>query len=185
MKQVLRIVGVLAALGVAAGVVWGLVVETPTLTRDAAGIVTASPELAKQIDSDAWFAVLGLVIGVPSGIVVALRGRHDPVVGVLAVVLGAVAASAACLLVGQLIGPGDPVDALRDAAAGEQAPAPLTIHTWVVLAVWPLAASLGALVALLLKPPRLQDTTDTGHSRLTERTGPETDVPHWSDKAPS
>ncbi len=86
---------------------------------------------------------------------------------------------------GQLIGPGDPVDALRDAAPGEQAPAPLTIHTWVVLALWPLAASLGALVALLFKPPRLQDTTDKGHPRLAERTGPGTDVPHWSDKAPS
>ena len=185
MKPVLTVVGVLAALGVAAGVVWGLVVETPMLTRDAAGIVTASPELAKQIDSDAWFAVLGLLVGVPSGIVVALRRRPDPVVGVLAVVLGAVAASVACLVVGQLVGPGDPVDALRDAAPGEQAPAPLTIHTWVVLALWPLAAALGALVALLFKPPRLQDTTDTGHARMAERTGPETDVPHRSDKAPS
>ena len=185
MRQTLTVVGVLAALGVAAGVVWGLVVETPMLTRDTAGIVTASPELGKQIDSDAWFAVLGLAIGVPSGIVVALRRRPDPVVGVLTVVLGAVVASALCLTVGQLIGPGDPVEALRDAAPGEQAPAPLTIHTWVVLVIWPLAAALGALVALLLKPPRLQDTTEKGHGRLPERTSPETGVAHRDDKATS
>lgn len=185
MKQILTVLAVLAGLGVAAGVVWGLVVETPLLTRDTAGVVTAGPELAKQIDSDAWFAVLGLLVCVPSGMVMALRSRTDPVVGVLTVVAGAILASGLCAAVGLLVGPGDPLDVLADAAPGAQAPAQLTIHTWVVLVVWPLAAALGALVVLLLKPPRLQDTTDTGHARLAERAGPDADAPHPSGKAPS
>jgi hypothetical protein len=185
MKQVLVVLAVLAGLGVAAGVVWGLVVETPQLTRDTVGVVTAGPELAKQIDSDAWFAVLGLLVCVPAGMVVALRSRTDPVVGVLTVVAGAVLASGLCVAVGLLVGPGDPVEVLRDAAPGEQAPARLTVHTWVVLVVWPLAAALGSLVVLLLKPPRLQETTDSGHVGVTERTGPGPHAPHRSGKAPS
>ncbi|QIK66876.1 hypothetical protein G7072_11440 [Nocardioides sp. HDW12B] len=185
MKQVLTVLAFLAGLGVAAGVVWGLVVETPQLTRDTAGVVTAGPELAKQIDSDAWFAVLGLLVCVPAGMVMALRTRTDPVVGVLSVVAGAILASGLCVAVGLLIGPGDPIEALRDAAPGEQAPAQLTVHTWVVLVVWPLAAALGSLVVLLLKPPRLQQTTDTDYNPVTERSGPESDSPHRSGKAPS
>ena len=133
MKQILIVLAVLAGLGVAAGAVWGLVVETPQLTRDTAGVVTAGPELAKQIDSDAWFAVLGLLVCMPTGTVMALRTRTDPVVGVLTVVAGAIIASGLAVAVGLLVGPADPIEVLRDAAPGEQAPAQLTVHTWVVL----------------------------------------------------
>ena len=56
----------------------------------------------------------------------------------------------------------------------------------MVLALWPLAAALGALVALLLKPPRLQDTTGAGHwPGVPNGQVLRTDVPHRSDKAPS
>ena len=116
---------------------------------------------------------------------VTLRSREDPVVGVLTVAAGAILACALCVAVGLLVGPADPIKVLRDAAPGEQAPAQLTVHTWVVLVVWPLAAALGALVVLLLRPPRLQETTDSGHVGLTERTGHGPDSPHRSGKAPS
>lgn len=185
MKRVLTLLAVLAGLGVLAGVVWSLVVETPLVTRDTAGVVTTGPELAKQIDSDAWFAVLGLLVGAPSGVVVAVRGRLDPVVGVLTVVAGALLASWLCLWTGWFLGPEDPTTALRDAQPGATAPAVLSIHTWVVMVVWPLTAAIGALVVLLLRPPRLQHTTESDHAVLAERAGPEPDTHRQPGTSPA
>jgi hypothetical protein len=153
------IIGALAALGVLAGVVWSLVVSTPTVTVDSMGLLTQGVELGRRVEADVWFALLGLAVALPAGVVGSLRavarGRPDPVVAVLALVGGSLLAALLCSVVGTLLGPSDPATVLQGADLGAQAPEMLTTHTWVVYPVWPLAASTGALVALLVRPPRL------------------------------
>lgn len=153
-REVLGIVVVLGLLGLVAGAAWSLLVQTPLVTRSASGLVTPGVELSRRVEADGWFAVLGVLAALPTGIAVALRRRTDPVAAVLALTGGAMLAALLCGLVGRALGPADPVSVLQDAAVGAQAREVLTTHTWVVYLVWPLAAALGALVALLLRSPR-------------------------------
>lgn len=147
-----RVVALLVVAGVVAGVLWALLVDPPLVTRDTVGLVTDGQELGRRIDADAWFAVLAVAFALPCGLAVAWWRRLDPVVGVVAVVGGAALASLVCRVVGGLLGPGSPVAVLTDAEVGTQAPDLLQTHTWVVYALWPLAAAFGALVTLLLRP---------------------------------
>jgi hypothetical protein len=158
-RGVALVVGALAALGVLAGAVWSWVVSTPTVTVDGLGLLTEGVELGRRVEADVWFALLGLVVALPAGVVVGLvagRGRLDPVAAVLALVAGSLLAALLCSVVGTLLGPADPATVLDGAEVGAQAPEMLSTHTWVVYPVWPLAASTGALVALVLRPPREQ-----------------------------
>lgn len=160
-RGALLVVGVLAALGVLAGAVWSWLVSTPTVTVDELGLLTEGVELGRRVEADVWFALLGLAVALPAGVVVGLaagaRGRLDPVVAVLTVVAGSLLAAVLCSVVGTFLGPPDPATVLEGAEVGAQAPEMLTTHTWVVYPVWPLAASVGTLVALLLGPPRVPD----------------------------
>jgi hypothetical protein len=128
------------------------------VTRDSAGLLTEGVELGLRVEADVWFALLGVGIGLPAGVVAVVlagrRGRPDPLVTVLALVAGALLASVLCALVGTALGPPDPAGVLESATSGSRAPETLTTHTWVVYLVWPLAATTGALVALLLSNPR-------------------------------
>jgi hypothetical protein len=159
-RGVALVVGALAGLGVLAGAVWSWLVSTPTVTVDSFGLLTEGVELGRRVEADVWFALLGLVVALPAGVVVGLlagaRGRLDPVAAVLALLAGSLLAALLCSVVGTLLGPPDPATVLDGAEVGAQAPEMLTTHTWVVYPVWPLAASTGALVALLLGPPRGQ-----------------------------
>jgi hypothetical protein len=162
-RRVAGIIGALAVLGALAGVAWSQLVTTPMVTRDRAGLLTEGVELGRRVEADVWFALLGVAVALPVGVVVGLlvgsRRRPDPVVAVLSLVAGALVASVLCNLVGIFLGPPDPATVLEGAESGDQAPEMLTTHTWVVYLVWPLAASTGALVALLLRPPRLQEVS--------------------------
>jgi hypothetical protein len=159
-RAVAGVVGALAALGVVAGVAWSLLVTTPMVTRDSAGLLTEGLELGRRVEADVWFVLLAAGLALPAGLAVMVvasrRGRPDPLVALLSLVAGALLASVLCSLVGHLLGPPDPATVLENAAPGAQAPEMLVTHTWVVHLVWPLAASTGALVAMLLRPPPVQ-----------------------------
>lgn len=139
-----RIVGFLvlaAGLGAAAGVVWWLIVPLPAYQLDSQGRATVTErELTQFFAGDAWFCLLGLLVGVGLGILGyrLLRDLGWPLV--LVVVIGGTIAGLLCWLVGYQLGPGDFTPRLADAAPGGTVPIALTVRAKAALLFWPLCA---------------------------------------------
>ncbi|PWR05093.1 DUF2567 domain-containing protein [Micromonospora acroterricola] len=102
------IVGValaLAVLGAPLGLLWAaLAPDTPVL-KTAEGAIYAEPQPEQPIAADGWFSLLGLAFGVLAALVLwfVLRRRRGPV-GLLAAVLGTLAAAPVAWQVGRRVG---------------------------------------------------------------------------------
>ncbi|MET8232469.1 DUF2567 domain-containing protein [Micromonospora sp. NPDC005298] len=104
---VLGFVLAFAVLGAPLGWLWAaLAPDTPVL-KTAEGAIYAEPQPEQPIAADGWFSLLGLAFGVLAALVVwyVLRRRRGPV-GLLAVVLGALAAAPVAWQVGRRVGLG-------------------------------------------------------------------------------
>lgn len=133
--------------GALAGVAWWLVVDLPGyLVSSSGGASTTERGLAGFIAGDAWFSLLGAVVGLILGLVGWLRLRDLGWPLAILVVLGAVAASLVCWLVGHLLGPDDFAERLTDAPPGAFVPIQLTLRTKASLLVWPFAAIVPVLL---------------------------------------
>ena len=148
-----------AALGAGAGVLWWLIVPLPAYQLDPEGRASVTErQLTQFFAGDAWFCLLGVVIGVGLGIIGyrLLRDLGWPLV--IVVVLGAVGAGLLCWFVGYKLGPGDFVPRLADAKPGGSVPIALTIRAKASLLVWPLCAVTPVLLASSLG----KDTEEPG-----------------------
>lgn len=145
------VVGFLAlsfALGAGAGVLWWLIVPLPAYQLDPEGRASVTErQLTQFFAGDAWFCLLGVVIGVGLGIIGyrLLRELGWPLV--IVVVLGALGAGLLCWFVGYKLGPGDFVPRLADAQPGGSVPIALTIRAKASLLLWPLCAVTPVLLA--------------------------------------
>ncbi|MGQ5263065.1 DUF2567 domain-containing protein [Micromonospora sp. ZYX-F-536] len=102
---VLGTVLTLAVLGALLGLLWAaLAPDTPVL-KTAEGAIYAQPQPEQPIAADGWFSLLGLAFGALAALVLwfALRRWRGPV-GLLAAVLGALAAAPVAWQVGRRIG---------------------------------------------------------------------------------
>ncbi|MFF5055531.1 DUF2567 domain-containing protein [Micromonospora sp. NPDC000663] len=123
-RTVLTVLGfvlAIAVLGAPLGLLWAaLAPDTPVL-KTAEGAIYAEPQPEQPIAADGWFSLLGLAFGVLAALVVwfVLRRRRGPV-GLLAVVLGTVAAAPVAWQVGRRVGLAT-FDRLLDAAPDGQA----------------------------------------------------------------
>lgn len=157
------VVGVwFAIVGVVAGVVWVLVVNPPEVTR-AGGRATVPPEeLARQVGMDGWFALIALVAGALSGVLLMVWRRRDPLLMVALVALGGGLASWLMITTGKALGPADELSALRQLPDGSHVSEHLRLHASGVAWVWPIAAVFGALLYLwvLAKPVADADRPD-------------------------
>lgn len=102
---VLGVVLALAALGVPLGLLWAaLAPDTPVL-KTAEGAIYAEPQPEQPIAADGWFSLLGLAFGLLVALALwfVLRRRRGPV-GLLAAVLGSLAAAPVAWQVGRRIG---------------------------------------------------------------------------------
>jgi hypothetical protein len=146
-----RIVGFLAlstGVGAGAGVLWWLIVRLPAYRLDSQGRASVSErDLTQFFAGDAWFCLLGLVLGVGLGVFGyrLLRDLGWPLV--LVVVIGAGAAGLLCWAVGYQLGPGEFTPRLADAAPGGSVPITLTIRAKAALLFWPLCAVTPVLLA--------------------------------------
>lgn len=148
-----------AALGAAAGVLWWLMVPLPAYQLDPEGRASVTErQLPQFFAGDAWFCLLGLLIGVGLGIIGyrLLRDLGWPLV--IVVVIGAVGAGLLCWLVGYKLGPGDFVPRLADAQPGGSVSIALTIRAKASLLFWPLCAVTPVLLASSLG----KDTEEPG-----------------------
>ncbi|HEU5484988.1 MAG TPA: hypothetical protein VFU98_08790 [Microlunatus sp.] len=146
-----RIVGYLVlatGLGAAAGVLWWLIVRLPAYRLDSQGRASVTErELTQFFAGDAWFCLLGLVVGVGLGVFGyrLLRDLGWPVV--LVVVIGGSAAGLLCWAVGYQLGPGEFTPRLAHAPLGGTVPIALTIRAKAALLFWPLCAVTPVLLA--------------------------------------
>jgi hypothetical protein len=146
-----RIVGYLAlacGLGAAAGVLWWLIVSLPAYRLDSQGRASVSErELTQFFAGDAWFCLLGLLVGVALGVFGyrLLRDLGWPLV--LVVVAAGAAAGVLCWAVGYQLGPGEFTPRLAHAPLGGSVPITLTIRAKAALLFWPLCAVTPVLLA--------------------------------------
>jgi hypothetical protein len=103
--------------------------------------------LASFIGSDAWFTLLGVVVGLILGWLAWARLRNLGWLVVLVATGAAVGAGLTCWLVGYQLGPGDFTRRLAAARPGDLVPIELTIRAKVSLLVWPFAATIPVLLA--------------------------------------
>jgi hypothetical protein len=134
-------------LGAAAGVVWWAVVDLPNyLVNSEGGAAINERGLAEFIATDAWFSVIGLVVGLGLGIL----GWHSfgrlgcPVVPL--VLISAIAAELLCWLVGHRLGPGNFAARLAAARPGDLVPIELTLRAKAALLTWPFFAVIPLLL---------------------------------------
>ncbi len=146
-----RVAGFVAltlGLGAGSGVVWWAVVRLPAYSVAANGRAGISERgLTEFFAGDAWFCLIGLLVGLFTGI---LGWRLFHAVGwpvAAGVVVLAVAAGLLCWLVGYSLGPGPFVPRLAAAAPGALVPIELTLRAPVALLVWPFAAIVPVLLA--------------------------------------
>lgn len=134
-------------LGAVAGVVWWRVVDLPAYVVQSDGRATTSERgLAHFIAGDAWFTLLGALVGVLLGWLAWARlGRRGWAVVLLAA-LSALVAALVCWSVGHLLGPGAFNPRLSSARPGDVVPIVLTIQAKASLLVWPFAATVPVLV---------------------------------------
>ena len=134
-------------LGAAAGVVWWAVVDLPNYSVNSEGGAAINERgLAEFIASDAWFSLIGLVVGLGLGI---LGWRSFGQLGwpvVPLVLISAIAAELLCWLVGHRLGPGDFAARLAAARPGDLVPIELSLRAKASLLTWPFFAVIPVLL---------------------------------------
>lgn len=154
---------VLTALGAVGGLVWFVVVPLTVYQVNMRGLaITSERGLAGFIAGDAWFVVIGLVLGAFAGM---LAWRWFAGLGwlLLPVVLISVTMMAlVCWLVGWWLGPGPLPERLAQAGPGTTLPIELTVRAPIALLVWSFSAVLVLMLmsSLLSDPEQLQDEVD-------------------------
>lgn len=143
--------GLLVALGLGlgalGGVVWWAVTPLPSYLVGAdGGASTTERGLAEVLASDAWFAVIGAVVGLALGIVAWRRLRAVGWPVVLVGIGTAILAALLCWAVGRELGPGEFTSRLATAKPGERVPIELTLQARASLLVWPFFAVIPILL---------------------------------------
>ena len=126
---------------------WELVVDLPVyqIASDG-GASTTERGLAEFFAGDAWFAAIGLVVGLGLGILGWRRFRDLGWPLVLVVGLTALGAGLLCWMVGYRLGPGDFTPRLAAAQAGDVVPIELTLRARASLLTWPFFAVIPILL---------------------------------------
>ena len=147
-----------AVAGLVGAVVWWQVTTLPKLTRAGDSASQASDQLVNQVGIDGWFFVVAGVGGLLSGIVMLAWRRRDPLLMVVLVALGGGLAAWVMVRAGLVLGPAPELSALRDLAEGDEVSMQLKLYAPGMVWIWPVAATLGALLELwVLEKPGNED----------------------------
>ena len=145
--------GLSVVLGALAALLWARVVHLPGyVVGDDHTAVMSEHGHAEVFAADAWFVVIGLVVGLVLG---GLAWSWFRSVGWPVALISAGAAllsGLVCWGIGQLLGPGSFEERLAHAAPGDTIPVAFQLHAPVALAAWAATAVLPAMLASLLGP---------------------------------
>lgn len=147
LPRLLAYVALALGAGALAGVLWWLVVDLPGYVVQPDGVaVTSERQLASIIGADAWFTLLGALVGAGLGWLawVRLRWLGWPVVLVAA--MAATLSALLCWCVGYELGPSAFNERLLSARPGDTVPIELTLRAKASLLVWPFLATLPILL---------------------------------------
>jgi hypothetical protein len=135
---------VVTLLGLLAGVVWSLLAPRTSYTVTDQGLRLADPTAQTLIAADGWFAVVTGAVGLACGVAGYLVVRRDPVRNPVMVLLGlaagGLAAPALALWVGRLLDFGQVSVAASGAKVGSTVVGDLVLTAPGVLLTWPLLA---------------------------------------------
>ncbi len=144
--RVLALLALALGLGAAAGWAWEVLVVLPGYTIAPDGrAATDERGLTAVFGSDAWFCLLGAVVGPVLGVVAWRRLRDLGWPVVLLVIAAAVAAGCLAWWVGTALGPGPFNPRLAQAEPGAVVPVALQLRAPASLLVWPFLAVVPVL----------------------------------------
>ncbi|MFP5335050.1 MAG: hypothetical protein ACLGIV_07040 [Actinomycetes bacterium] len=151
-----------AALTLAVAIGWEAVAPTPVVER-AGDVLVSSTVEEFSAAQDASFALLGLAAGVVHALVLLAAGRAGTPRAAIAAVAAAAVASPLAWQLGALLGPPAP-EAQTDAVLR----APLTLHAYGVLGIWPATVAAVLFAAHLATALRtgMSGAGDVRHDRL-------------------
>lgn len=151
--RVLIVAAVAVVLGVVSALVWRALVNLPTYTvTDHGTAVISDSGLTRFIAADAWFALIGLPLGVGLGYLVWTWCRTMGWPIALVAVGAGLLAARMCLTTAALIGPANFAERLASANPGERVSVDLALTTSTALLVWPLATLIPILLYASLGP---------------------------------
>lgn len=165
-RAILLTLAIFAIAGVVAGLVWPQLISHPRMMMTEQGPFPVSEGAAGQLfGMDGWYAVLGAGLGLVAGVIAFVWFRRHAAWTVAAIAVGSGIAAGLSLVVGTYAGSGEVILAWSpDAGAGTVLQAPTSIRAYGVLAVWPLAALVPALVLAWLLPWDLDPPSEVIHN---------------------
>jgi len=135
------VVGWSALAGLPVGLVWWLVTPLPRIAKRADGLYRAGGEGNEAaIAADGWFAVLAVIAGVVTALVVFVMSRPARVPPLIGLAVGGLLGAVVAWRFGVLLGPGDINSTARGFEVGARFDGPLDVSALGVLLAWPLAA---------------------------------------------
>ncbi|NNG89849.1 hypothetical protein DEH18_08955 [Streptomyces sp. NHF165] len=142
-------------LGVLLGLLWLWLAPRVPLYTDGRAVYLKDPEGEESIGADGTFALLGVVFGVVTGLILFLVRRRGGVGLVAGLAVGGLLGSVLAWRLGVWLGPEtDLVAAARAAGRNATFDAPLKLAAKGVLLAWPFAGLLVHLIATALFGPR-------------------------------
>jgi hypothetical protein len=157
-------------LGALCGVLWSAVVDLPTYrVSNDGGATTSERGLAAFVGSDAWFCVIGAVVGLGLGLLAwrRFRGLGWPVV--LVATVTAFGAALVCWLVGTRLGPGDFDQRLAAAKPDDLVPIALALRARASLLVWPFLAAVPVLLGSSLGADEEESESEAAQASVADR----------------
>jgi len=134
--------------GLITGVIWNRVVTLPTYTvgKDSTA-ATTERGLTELFATDAWFSLIGLIVGIVMGILCWRWFKQLGWPSALLALTGSAVAALVCWGVGCWLGPGDFAERMASAKAGDSVPVAFALHTHTSLLVWLFAGITPILLA--------------------------------------
>lgn len=171
--KLLAFLGLALGLGALAGVVWWAVVDLPAyVVQPDGGATTSERQLADFIAGDAWFTLIGAVVGLGLGILAWMRLRSLGWPVVLLGAGGAMLAALVCWFVGFHLGPSAFNPRLAAARPGASVAIQLTLRAKASLLVWPFVASIPILLGSSLMADAEEPRPPSGRSLFRRRSAP-------------
>ncbi|MDR0783117.1 MAG: hypothetical protein LBE83_05080 [Propionibacteriaceae bacterium] len=145
--------GIVALVGVIAGIIWNRTVQLPSyVIGDDYWARISEGGLAQIVGVDVAMSLIGLIAGPIIGLIAWVLFRQTGWPVTIIASLGAGLAAVIARGFGEFIGPRDFPERIATATKGDLVKIDFAAHTWVPLALWVAMAMVPILIGSLIKP---------------------------------
>ncbi|MFO6453966.1 MULTISPECIES: hypothetical protein [unclassified Aeromicrobium] len=156
MTRTTKVLLAVVASGIPAAFAWWAFARPSQWLATERGLVLTEGNAAGTFQVVAVFTILGIVLGIVSGVAVHRVTRAARWEIVLGLTAASTAAALLCWRLGIWLGPG-PLEEVTGLKAGEQVSAPLAVDALVPFLVWPLVSVLSYTLSLYLSTDGAED----------------------------